>query len=77
MAQEKNGQVVISKIPIQDVRLFYRRWDNTENLNNLLMTEIKEQKEKDPQGMDASNPGCWRSMFKYKCEKILYFYPTN
>jgi len=71
MAQEKNGQVVISKIPIQDVRLFYRRWDNTENLNNLLMTEIKEQKEKDPQGMDASNPGCWRSMFKYKCEKEL------
>lgn len=71
MAQEKNGQVVISKIPIQDVRLFYRRWDNTENLNNLLMTEIKDQKEKDPQGMDASNPGCWRSMFKYKCEKEL------
>ena len=71
MAQEKNGQVIVSKIPIQDVRLFYRRWDNTENLNNLLMTEIKDQKEKDPQGMDASNPGCWRSMFKYKCEKEL------
>ena len=71
MAQEKNGKVVIAKIPIQDTRLFYRQWDNYSNLNNLLMHEIKKQKEKDPKGMDFTNAGCWRSMFKYKCEKEL------
>tara|TARA_R100000781_G_C4031474_1_gene110755 strand:+ start:57 stop:701 length:645 start_codon:yes stop_codon:yes gene_type:complete len=71
MAKEKDGQVVIAKIPIQDTRLFYRRWDNHENLNNLLRTEIESEREKDPKGLPATNAGCWRSLFKYKCEQEL------
>ena len=71
MAQEKNGKVVIAKIPIQDTRLFYKNYDNYSNLNNLLMTEIEKEKKKDPKGIEASNPGCWRSLFKYQCEKEL------
>ena len=71
MAQEKDGKVVIAKIPIQDTRLFYKNYDNYSNLNNLLMTEIEKEKKKDPKGMEVTNPGCWRSLFKYKCEKEL------
>jgi len=62
---------VIAKIPIQDTRLFYKKWDNFENLNNLLKTEIEAEREKDPKGLPATNTGCWRSMMKYKCEAEL------
>ena len=60
------GQDIIAKIPIQDTRLFYKRWENYENLNNLLINEIMTLREKDPKGMVESNPGCWRSVEKYK-----------
>ena len=62
---------VISKIPVQDTRLFYKRYNNYENLNNLLITEIEKERGNNPGGMISTNPGCWRSMFKYKCEKEL------
>ena len=54
MAKEKDGPIgqdIIAKIPVQDTRLFYKRWDNYENLNNLLMNEIEGMREKDPKGM--------------------------
>ena len=70
MAKEEN-RTIISKIPLQETRLFYKRYDNYSNLNNLLMTEIEEERKKDPGGLPSTNPGCWRSMFKYKCEKEL------
>ena len=75
MAQEKDGPVgqdIIAKIPVQDTRLFYKRWDNYENLNNLLMNEIEGMREKDPKGMPETNEGCWRSTEKYKCEQELF-----
>ena len=75
MAQEKDGPVgqdIIAKIPIQDTRLFYKRWDNYENLNNLLLNEIMTMREKDPQGMPETNEGCWRTLEKYKCESELF-----
>ena len=62
---------IIAKIPIQDTRLFYKKWDNFENLNNLLKTEIEAERKKDPKGLPATNAGCWRSMMKYKCETEL------
>ena len=62
---------IIAKIPIQDTRLFYKKWDNFENLNNLLKTEIEAEREKDPKGLPATKTGCWRSMMKYKCEAEL------
>ena len=67
---EKTKEIV-AKIPIQDTRLFHKRWDNYENLNNLLITEIEQQMKDNPKGMMGSNPGCWRSGFKYKCENDL------
>ena len=70
MEKEENRKV-ISKIPVQDTRLFYTRYDNHENLNNLLKTEIENERKKDPKGMPVTNPGCWRSGFKYKCEQEL------
>ena len=45
--------------------------DILENLNNLLITEIEKERGDNPGGMIGTNPGCWRSMFKYKCEKEL------
>ena len=48
-------QDVIAKIPVQDTRLFYKRWENYENLNNLLLNEISSLREKDPKGMIATN----------------------
>ena len=42
------GQDIIAKIPVQDTRLFYKRWENYENLNNLLLNEIMSLREKDP-----------------------------
>ena len=71
MSKEKNGTVV-AKVPLQDTRLYFKRYDNYENLNNLLITEIEEARDKDPEGMQATNAGCWRSNFKYKCEKELF-----
>ena len=62
---------VISKIPVQDTRLFYKRYNNFENLNNLLITEIEKERGDNPGGMIGTNPGCWRSMLNYKCEKAL------
>ena len=75
MAQKENGPVgqdIIAKIPVQDTRLFYKRWDNYENLNNLLMNEIEGMREKDPKGMPETNEGCWRTLEKYKCERELF-----
>jgi len=63
---------VIARIPVQDTRLFYKRWENYENLNNLLLNEIMSLREKDPKGMIATNEGCWRSAEKYKCEQELF-----
>ena len=54
---EKTKEIV-AKIPIQDTRLFHKRWDNYENLNNLLITEIEQQMKDNPKGMMGSNPGC-------------------
>ena len=36
MAKEKDGQIkdIIAKIPVQVTRLFYKRWDNYDDLNN-------------------------------------------
>jgi len=75
MKENKNktiAQDIIAKIPVQDTRLFYKRWENHENLNNLLLTEIMSFREKDPKGMIATNPGCWRSAQKYQCEQELF-----
>ena len=58
-------QDVIAKIPVQDTRLFYKRWENHENLNNLLLNEIMTMREKDPKGMPETNEGCWRTLEKY------------
>ena len=63
---------VIAKIPVQDTRLFYKRWENYENLNNLLLNEIMTMREKDPKGMPETNEGCWRTLEKYKCEVELF-----
>ena len=71
MAKEKNGTVV-AKVPLQDTRLYFKRYDNYENLNNLLLTEIEQSRKDDPKGMIATNVGCWRSNFKYKCEAELF-----
>ena len=38
---------IIAKIPIQDTRLFYKKWDNFENLNNLLKKKIEAERKKD------------------------------
>ena len=71
----KNSTVtkdVIAKLPVQDTRLFYKRWENYENLNNLLLNEIMTMREKDPKGMPETNEGCWRTLEKYKCEVELF-----
>ena len=65
-------QDVIAKIPVQDTRLFYKRWENHENLNNLLLNEIMTMREKDPQGMPETNEGCWRTLEKYKWDGELF-----
>jgi uncharacterized protein (TIGR02466 family) len=69
---ETTDKMVISKVPIQDTRLFTKNYGNSQNLNKLLMNEIAQAKEKDPKGLPATNKGCWRSMHKYKCEVELF-----
>ena len=39
---------VVSKVPIQDTRLFTKNYGNSENLNKLLMNEITKVREKIP-----------------------------
>ena len=65
------NKIVVSKVPIQDTRLFTKNYGNSQNLNKLLMNEITKVREKDPKGMPATHEGCWRTMHKYKCEKEL------
>ena len=62
----------ISKISIQDICLFHKRWENYKNLNKLLLNEIISFREKDPKGIIGGNIGCWRSAEKYKCEGELF-----
>ena len=62
----------LAKIPLQETRIFYERYANYENLNNLLLTEIETARKEDKVGMPAGNAGCWRSMYKYKCETELF-----
>ena len=62
----------LAKIPLQETRIFYERYANYKNLNNLLLTEIETARKEDKVGMPAGNAGCWRSMYKYKCAHFLY-----
>ena len=69
---EEKTKLTVSKLPIQDTRVFYENYTNYENLNNLIMGEIEGIKKKDPIGLPGGNVGCWRSIEKYKCEAELY-----
>ena len=65
-------QGVVSKVPIQDTRLFTKNYGNSENLNKILINEITKVREKDPKGLPSTNAGCWRSIHKYKCQTELF-----
>ena len=69
---QETDKIVVSKVPIQDTRLFTKNYGNSHNLNKLLMNEITKLREKDPKGLQATNQGCWRSLHKYKCEVELF-----
>ena len=69
---KETDKIVVSKIPIQDTRLFTKNYGNSQNLNKLLMNEITKIREKDPKGLPSTNAGCWRGMHKYKCEVELF-----
>ena len=62
----------VSKISIQETPLFHFNYDKHKDLNDLILAEIKEERKKDSKSMVASNPGCWRSSFKYKCATELF-----
>ena len=67
----EENKTIVSKVPIQDTRLFQKNYGNSANLNKLLMHEIDKMRKDDPNGLPSTNAGCWRSMKKYKCEKEL------
>jgi len=69
---QTKDKIVVSKVPIQDTRLFTKNYGNSQNLNKLLMNEITRMREKDPKGLPSTNVGCWRSLAKYKCEVELF-----
>jgi uncharacterized protein (TIGR02466 family) len=69
---QETDKIVVSKVPIQDTRLFTKNYGNSQNLNKLLMNEITKMREKDPKGLPSTNAGCWRSMHKYECEVELF-----
>ena len=69
---QSTDKIVVSKVPIQDTRLFTKNYGNSQNLNKLLVNEITEMREKDPKGLPSTNQGCWRSVHKYKCEVELF-----
>ena len=69
---QTQDKIVVSKVPIQDTRLFAKNYGNSQNLNKLLMNEITKMREKDPKGLPSTNAGCWRSVHKYKCEVELF-----
>ncbi len=69
---QETDKIVVSKVPIQDTRLFTKNYGNSQNLNKLLMNEITKLREKDSKGLPSGNQGCWRSMHKYECEVELF-----
>ena len=68
----ENTDITVAKIPIQDTRLFYENYTNHENLNNLIKGELEEIQKADPKGLPGGNPGCYRTMTRYRCETELY-----
>ena len=52
---QETDKMVVSKVPIQDTRLFTKNYGNSQNLNKLLMNEITKIREKDSKGLPSSN----------------------
>jgi hypothetical protein len=67
----KENTTQLRELPVYDVRVLIRKWNEYEKLNKLLLPEIEEHKKEDPKGLPNTNPHCWRGMKKYKCEDEL------
>ena len=74
---QTQDNIVVSKVPIQDTRLFTKNYGNSQNLNKLLMNEITQIREKDPKGLPSSNQGCWRSTYINTSVKWNYSKPIT
>jgi len=68
---ETPNKITVSKIPIQDTRVFTFNYGDYKSLNKLLIKEIIKAKKEDPEGLPATHEGSWRTMHKYKCEVEL------
>jgi uncharacterized protein (TIGR02466 family) len=72
MAQEKNRKITVSKIPLQETRLFYWRYPQWEKLNKKLLPEILKHQEESPEPLQGTNTLCWRGRKEYKCQSDLF-----
>ena len=63
-------------LTLQETKIFIKNFAEHKPLNKKLVKEITEAKKNDLMAMPNSNENCWRSVYKYDCEKELLM-PMN
>ena len=63
-------------LTLQETKIFIKNFAEHKPLNKKLVKEITEAKRNDLMSMPNSNENCWRSVYKYDCEKELLM-PMN
>ena len=71
MEKEKNRKITVSKIPLQETRLFYWRYPHWKKLKDKLLPEIKQHQEETPEALAGTNNLCWRGRKEYRHQKDL------
>ena len=71
MEKKKQKEITVSKIPLQETRLFYWRYPQWKKLKDKLLPEILDHQVENPDSLPGSNDLCWRGRKEYECQKDL------
>jgi uncharacterized protein (TIGR02466 family) len=72
MEKKKQKEITVSKIPLQETRLFYWRYPQWKKLKDKLLPEIFEHQADNPNTLIGSNDLCWRGRKEYECQQDLF-----
>jgi len=71
MEEKKQKEITVSRIPLQETRVFYWRYPQWKSLKDKLLPEIIEHQKETPEPWRRSNDLCWRGSKEYECEESL------
>ena len=72
MEKKTKEKITVSKIPLQETRLFYWRYPGWEELKKKLLPEILQHKEETPEALVGTNNLCWRGRKEYVNQKDFF-----